>query len=120
MGRIGEMPAGDERFRVIVDSVKDYAILMLDPEGRIETWNAGAEIMKGYKAGEVIGKSIELFYTAEDRQLGKPAALLAEARASGRAESEGWRVRKDGSLFWADAVVTSIKNDAGDFVGFVK
>jgi len=85
----------DERFRALVSSVKDYAIFMLDPSGKIETWNAGAERTKGYLAEEIIGQHMSRFYTPEDLARGLPAKLLAQAIRDGRVESEGWRVRKD-------------------------
>jgi PAS domain S-box-containing protein len=111
---------GEERFRVLVESVKDYAIFMLDLEGRVQTWNAGAELIKGYTPDEIIGHSIELFYTPEDRERGHPAELLAVATADGRVEEEGWRVRKDGSRFWADVVITLLRNREGKPAGFAK
>ncbi|HUM11687.1 MAG TPA: PAS domain-containing sensor histidine kinase [Myxococcaceae bacterium] len=110
----------EERFRALVSSVKDYAIFMLDPSGRIETWNAGAERTKGYTAEEIIGQHISLFYTPEDLARGLPLALLAEARREGRVESEGWRVRKDGTRFWADVVITALVDDGGRLMGFAK
>ncbi|HZW89653.1 MAG TPA: PAS domain-containing sensor histidine kinase [Myxococcaceae bacterium] len=110
----------DERFRALVSSVKDYAIFMLDPSGRIETWNAGAERTKGYTADEIIGEHISRFYTPEDLARGLPAKLLAQARLDGRVESEGWRVRKDGTRFWADVVITALVNDRGELMGYAK
>jgi PAS domain S-box-containing protein len=104
----------------VVASVKDYAIFMLDASGHVATWNAGAEVMKGYRAEEVVGKPISIFYTPEDLALGKPQALLAAAVADGRVEDEGWRVRKDGSRFWADVVVTPVSDSGGQLQGFVK
>ncbi|HYX68795.1 MAG TPA: PAS domain S-box protein, partial [Terriglobales bacterium] len=91
---------GEERFRLLVHAVRDYAILMLDPEGRILSWNEGAQRMKGYRAEEIIGKSYSIFFTAEDRASGRPEARLQAARERGQTEEEGWRVRKDGSRFW--------------------
>ncbi|MGZ5958584.1 MAG: PAS domain-containing sensor histidine kinase [Myxococcaceae bacterium] len=110
----------EERFRALVASVKDYAIFMLDPTGRIETWNKGAEHTKGYSAEEIIGEHISRFYTPEDLARGLPAALLAKAVHDGRVENEGWRVRKDGSRFWADVVITALVDDSGRLVGFAK
>jgi PAS domain S-box-containing protein len=110
----------DERFRVIVDSVKDYAIFMLGPTGHIETWNRGAELIKGYQASEVIGKRIDIFYPAEDRERGKPDYLLGLAVRDGRVEDEGWRVRKDGTRFWADVVITALRSEDGSLLGFSK
>ena len=103
-------------FRLLVQSVQDYAIFRLSTEGIVETWNAGAQKLKGYTAAEIIGRSFENFYTPEDRAAGRPARLLAEARNNGRVEDEGWRVRKDGSRFWADVVITALF-DEGQFVG---
>jgi PAS domain S-box-containing protein len=110
----------DERYRVLVDSVKDYAIFMLDAAGRVETWNTGAELLKGYQAQEIIGRPIEMFYTAEDRQRHHARHLLSIAMADGRVEEEGWRVRKDGTRFWADVVITALRDDAGATIGFAK
>jgi len=110
----------DERFRALVSSVKDYAIFMLDPSGKIETWNAGAERTKGYLAEEIIGQHMSRFYTPEDLARGLPAKLLAQAIRDGRVESEGWRVRKDGTRFWADVVITALVDDAGRLIGFAK
>lgn len=91
----------EERFRLLVESVQDYALFMLYPAGRIASWNHGAERIKGYRAGEVVGRHFSLFYTRDDIDCGKPDAALEKAAASGRFEDEGWRVRKGGSLFWA-------------------
>ncbi|RYF17304.1 MAG: PAS domain S-box protein [Comamonadaceae bacterium] len=115
-----ELRASEERFRLLVGSVRDYAIYMLDPEGVVQSWNAGAQAIKGYAAGEIIGRHFSAFYTPEDVVAGKPEAELAAARASGRVEDEGWRVRKDGSLFWAHVVVTAIHGPQGDLRGFAK
>jgi PAS domain S-box-containing protein len=103
-----------------VESIRDYAVFMLDRDGRVQTWNAGAALIKGYQRDEIVGKSIELFYAREDRENGRPAMLLAEAAREGRVEDEGWRVRKDGSRFWADVVITALRNDAGDLIGYAK
>jgi PAS domain S-box-containing protein len=111
---------GDERFRILVESVRDYAIFMLDVQGRVQTWNAGAELVKGYKLEEILGRTNDVFYLPEDRKVGLPRALLAKAATDGRIEHEGWRVRKDGSRFWADVVITALRNDAGELVGFAK
>jgi PAS domain S-box-containing protein len=112
--------AAEERFQLVVGSIKDYAIFMLDGSGAIATWNEGANLIKGYSAEEVIGKSIHIFYTPEDLALNKPEALLRTAVANGRVEDEGWRVRKDGSRFWADVVITPIRGPQGGLSGFVK
>ncbi|HVV51033.1 MAG TPA: PAS domain-containing sensor histidine kinase, partial [Polyangia bacterium] len=100
--------------------MRDYAVFLLDREGRVQTWNAGAALIKGYQRDEIVGKSIEIFYTAEDREQGRPAKLLGQAVRDGRVEDEGWRVRKDGTRFWADVIITALKNDAGELIGFAK
>ena len=110
----------EARFRLLVDGVKDYAIFMLDREGRVLTWNAGAERTKGYRAEEIVGKPFSIFYPPEDCQRGKPAWELKEAEAKGRLEDEGWRVRKDGAQFWASVVLTALRDEAGNLRGFGK
>ncbi|WP_332827768.1 PAS domain-containing hybrid sensor histidine kinase/response regulator [Ramlibacter sp.] len=112
--------ASEERFRLLVDSVRDYAIFMLDPDGIVRSWNAGAKAIKGYEAGEIVGRHFSAFYTPEDIAARKPELELAAALELGRIEDEGWRVRKDGSLFWANVVVTAIKGPGGDLRGFAK
>jgi PAS domain S-box-containing protein len=108
----------DDRFRLLVESVKDYAIFMLDPEGRILTWNAGAELIKGYSASEIIGEHFSRFYPPEARDF--PAYELRVAAAEGRFEDEGWRVKKDGSRFWANVVITALFGPDKTLVGFAK
>ncbi|WP_437992557.1 hybrid sensor histidine kinase/response regulator [Sorangium sp. So ce145] len=110
----------EERFRTLVEGVKDYAIFMLDPEGRVTMWNAGAERIKGYSAQEVIGTHFSRFYPAEAIERGRPEAVLAAARREGSFEDEGWRVRKDGSSFWASVLVTAIYGPSGELRGFSK
>jgi PAS domain S-box-containing protein len=110
----------EQQLRMLIESVEDYAIFMLDPEGRILTWNTGAERLKGYAANEVIGKSIETFYPPDARAAGKPQRLLQLAREFGRVEDEGWRVRKTGEKFWADVVISRVTNEAGELIGFAK
>jgi PAS domain S-box-containing protein len=107
-------------FRLLVDRVLDYAIFLLTTDGYVASWNAGAERLKGYVAGEIIGQSFERFYTPEDRAAGRPMELLGRARVAGRVEEEGWRVRKDGSRFWASVVITALRDDSGQLVGFAK
>jgi len=107
-------------FRLLVESIKDYAILMLDPEGRVVTWNRGAEAIKGYRAGEIIGRHFSRFYPPEDVQAQKPERALKAATTGGRVEDEGWRVRKDGSRFWASVVITAVRDAHGKLRGFVK
>ena len=109
-----------ERFRLMVSCVKDYAILMLDPRGRIVSWNLGAEQIKGYGAEEIIGQHFSRFYTPEDVLSGKPDRELATAAVQGRNEDEGWRVRKDGSRFWANVVITAFRDEQGRLRGFSK
>ena len=110
----------EDTMRLLVDGVKDYAILMLDPAGHITTWNAGAERIKGYTAEEIIGKHFSLFYPPEDVVAGRPIRELEIATREGRFEEEGWRVRKDGTRFLANAVVTALLDDAGRLLGFGK
>jgi len=114
----GETPR-DAQFRLLVESVRDYAIFLLDPTGHVQSWNAGAERIKGYRADEIIGKHFSVFYRAEDRAAGKPEAELQTALAEGRVEDHGWRVRKDGTQFWANVVVTPLF-DGRRHVGFAK
>src|SRR5690348_288357 len=109
-----------ERFQLLVSAVRDYAIYMLDPAGHIVSWNAGAERFKGYKAEEVIGRHFSMFYTPEDRERGIPELALKTAQTSGKFETEGWRMRKDGGRFWAHVVVDPITDSAGNLVGFAK
>ncbi|HTN64942.1 MAG TPA: PAS domain S-box protein [Burkholderiaceae bacterium] len=108
-----------ESYRLLVDGVKDYAIYMLDPTGRVLTWNAGAQRIKGYTREEIIGQHFSRFYTAEDKAKGKPEHELAMAATEGQWEDEGWRVRQDGSLFWANVVITRLMKE-GRLVGFAK
>jgi PAS domain S-box-containing protein len=110
----------DERFRLLIESVRDYAIFMLDPDGRVLTWNAGAERFKGYRAEEIIGQHFSRFYPPEALARGLPRHELAVATEVGSFEDEGWRVRKDGSLFWANVVITAIRNAEGQLLGFAK
>ncbi len=112
--------SSEERFRLLVENVAEYAIYMLDPRGRITTWNFGAERMKGYAAHEILGHSFERFFPAEDVANAKPERELAAARELGRFEDEGWRVRKDGSRFWANAVLTALYAPNGALIGFAK
>ncbi|MYM33471.1 PAS domain S-box protein [Duganella sp. FT94W] len=109
-----------ERFRQFIMGVTDYAIYMLSPQGVVITWNAGAQRFKGYHPDEIIGQHFSIFYTDEDRADGRPAKALAVARASGKFEDEGWRVRKDGSRFWANVVIDPIVNPEGELLGFAK
>ncbi len=110
----------DEIFRLLVDSVKDYAIFLLDPEGKVATWNQGAERIKGYKADEIIGQHFSKFYPRDARESRWPDRELEIATKEGRFVDEGLRVRKDGSTFWANVVITALRNDAGVLRGFSK
>ncbi|MFP2930274.1 PAS domain S-box protein [Pyxidicoccus sp. 3LG] len=110
----------EERYKSFIHGVKDYAIFMLDAEGRVRTWNTGAEAIKGYTADEIVGRHISTFYTPEDQKAGRPQHLLAIAARESRVEDEGWRVRKDGTLFWADVVITALWDDDGKLYGFSK
>jgi PAS domain S-box-containing protein len=109
-----------EHFRLLVEAVKDYAIFMLDSEGRVVTWNPGAQAFNGYVAGEILGQSFSVFYSPEDRNRGKPAGDLQAASETGRLEDTGWRVRKDGTLFWANVIIAAIRDGSGKLVGFAK
>ena len=109
-----------ERFRQLVQEVKDYAIFMLDPTGNILSWNEGARKIKGYTADEIIGQHFSIFYTSEDIDRGKPGEELSSAAEEGRWEEEGWRLRKDGSRFWADVVITALHDQNGNVLGFTK
>jgi PAS domain S-box-containing protein len=110
----------EERFRLLLEGVEDYALMMLDPEGRVTSWNTGAERITGYRAEEIIGQSFERFYSADDVAEGKPADELRRALLHRRAEDRGWRVRKDGTRFWADVIVTSLHDAEGRLRGFAK
>ena len=110
----------DERLRRLIDGVRDFAIYLLDPEGRIASWNTGAQRLKGYRGEEVIGRSFAMFFTPQDVAAGRPEAELRVAATEGRYEEEGWRLRKDGSRFWADVVVTALRDAAGRLEGFAK
>jgi PAS domain S-box-containing protein len=111
---------GEQRFRALVEGVRDYAIFLLDPSGRVETWNAGAERIKGYRAAEIIGRHFSVFYPPEDVAAGKCDRELDAAVRDGRVEDEGWRVRKDGSRFWADVVITALRDLDGTLSGYAK
>ena len=110
----------ERRFRILVQGVTDYAIYMLDPEGRVTNWNVGAQRIKGYSPEEIVGEHFSRFYTPEDFEAGVPARALDTARKTGRYEAEGWRVRKDGTRFWASVVIDAVKDEDGELIGFAK
>ncbi len=110
----------DERYRLLIEAVTDYAIYMLDPSGIVVSWNPGAQRFKGYFAHEIIGQHFSRFYTEEDRATGLPKRALATAEREGKFESEGWRVRKDGSRFWAAVVIDPVRSPAGKLIGYAK
>jgi len=120
--RQGDRPvdAKEASFRLLVESVKDYAIFILDPGGFVSTWNPGAERIKGYQASEIIGKHFSTFYPPEENASGKCASELEIAATMGRFEEEGWRVRKDGSRFWASVTIAALRNPKAELVGFAK
>ncbi|MFL6696707.1 MAG: PAS domain S-box protein [Vitreoscilla sp.] len=115
-----DLRRSEERFRLLVDSVRDYAIFMLDPKGHVLTWNAGAERFKGYRADEIIGSHFSRFYPPEALARGLPEEELETAAKVGSFEDEGWRVRKDGSLFWANVVITAMRDETGTLIGYAK
>ncbi|NML42334.1 PAS domain S-box protein [Ramlibacter sp. G-1-2-2] len=115
-----ELRASEERFRLLVDSVRDYAIFMLDPDGIVQSWNSGAEAIHGYVASEIVGRHFRTFYAPQDAAARMPEIELKDARANGRVENEGWRVRKDGGLFWANVVVTAVYGASGSLLGYAK
>src|SRR5688500_15296546 len=110
----------DVAFRLFVESVEDYAIFMLDPEGYIVSWNRGAQRAKGYTDEEIIGRHFSTFYTPEDLERDHPTFELRHARKHGRYEEEGWRLRKDGTRFWANVVITAVRDETGELIGFGK
>ncbi len=108
------------RFRLLIDAVVDYAIFMLDSDGKVVTWSAGAERINGYSSDEMVGQSLDRLFTKEDQQRGTARRALEIARREGRCESEGWRVRKDGTHYWALAVIEAIRDETGRVAGFAK
>jgi PAS domain S-box-containing protein len=118
--RTAELRRSEERYHKMIDEVEDYAIFLLDANGIIQNWNKGAEKIKGYKEDEIVGKSFELFYRPEDREAGLPYKLLGIAREQGKAVHEGWRVRKDGSMFWGSVVLTAVHDAQNNLIGFSK
>jgi PAS domain S-box-containing protein len=121
-GAFADVPGlrGEVAFRLLIEAVEDYAIFLLGPDGRVLTWNLGAQRIKGYTADEIIGHHFSRFYTPEDLEAGRPATLLGWAAEYGRYEDEGWRVRKDGTRFWADVILTALRDDDGKPYAFAK
>ncbi|HEU4582299.1 MAG TPA: PAS domain S-box protein [Polyangiaceae bacterium] len=115
-----QLRRAEERWHLLVDAVVDYAIFMLDPAGRVATWNVGASKVKGYDAEEIIGRHFSAFYTPEDREAGRPEQILSTVRREGRYEDESWRVRKDGTRFWANVIITALRDQDGQLLGFAK
>jgi len=115
-----QLQRSEEHLRLMIESIVDYAIFMLDPQGKVVSWNAGAQRLKGYTEQEVLGQYFSLFYTQEDMQNGKPQTVLEIVAAQGRVEDEGWRVRKDGSRFWANVIITALHDKQGKIFGFSK
>lgn len=120
VGDANELQRSEERFRLLVETVVDYAIYILGPTGMVESWNAGAQRLKGYLADEIVGRHYSVFYPEEYRDQGLPEQLLRTALTHGRAEHSGWRVRKDGTRFWADVVITALYDEEGMHTGFAK
>ncbi|WP_066629207.1 hybrid sensor histidine kinase/response regulator [Brevundimonas vesicularis] len=115
-----QLRLSQEQFQLLVNGVTDYAIYMLDPSGLVSSWNSGAERIKGFRRDEIVGEHFSRFYTAEDREAGLPERALETATADGRFEKEGWRLRKDGSRFWAHVIIDAVRNDDGAIIGFAK
>lgn len=110
----------EDSYQLLIDAVQDYAIFMLDPTGCVASWNSGARKIKGYAPDEIIGRHFSIFYTPEDVAADKPSRELALATAQGRAEDQSWRVRRDGSRFWADVTITAVRDSSGTLLGFAK
>src|ERR1700674_630821 len=110
----------DERFIRIIEEIQDYSILLLEPDGRINNWNRGAQKITGYQAEEVIGKNFKIFYNEEDKLAGIPDKLLKETIRNGKAVYEGWRIRKDGSRFWGNTIINALHDIKGNLIGFSK
>src|SRR5215510_10252104 len=118
--RTSSYPQGSELYRLLVESVKDYAIFVLSPEGNVLTWNQGAQMLKGYTREEIVGQHFSKFYLPEAVENGWPMRELAMAEREGRVADEGWRVRKDGSMFWASVIITALRDSTGQLSGFAK
>src|SRR5829696_5187990 len=119
-GRASTVVEGGGLHRLLVDSVRDYAIFALDPGGNVLSWNAGAQRLKGYAPAEIIGRHFSIFYPPGDIVADKPGRELVDAIRDGRVEDEGWRIRKDGTRFWANVVITALRDEAGILVGLAK
>ena len=115
-----QLRESERQFRLLVNGVTDYALCMLDPNGIVTNWNAGAQRIKGYTAEEIVGQHFSKFYTESDRKAGLPSRALLTATTHGRFEAHGWRVRKDGSMFWANVIIDPIKDEHGTLLGFSK
>src|SRR5690606_14971344 len=116
-----KLPQEDEMYyNFLLESVKDYAIFMLDPEGHVATWNPGAEKIKGYSRDEILKKYFAIFYTQEDQERGYPGYLLETVKREGKHEEQGWRVRKNGERFWANVSISAMYNHEGELIGFSK
>src|SRR6185312_13753093 len=116
----GDLASRERRYELLVNAITEYAIYMLDPDGIVTSWNAGAQAIEGYTADEIIGEHFTQFYTEEERAAGTPERALAVAAEAGRFEAEGWRVRKDGSRFWAHVIIDPIRGPDGELIGFAK
>ena len=112
--------ASEQRFRLLVENVQDYSIVMLDPDGRVSNWNTGTERLTGYREEEIVGHHFSQFFLPEDLASGLPARLLEVASTEGHSEDEGWRVRRDGAAFWADVMITALRDPHGHLLGFSK
>jgi PAS domain S-box-containing protein len=119
--RVSDLQDTAHLFQLLVEQIKDYAIFVLSPSGTVASWNDGAELLKGYSHQEIIGQHIARFYADDDRKAGKPQLLLEKAKKDGRVEDEGWRVRKDGSRFWANVIITALYEPSTGYLrGFAK
>jgi len=118
--RLEASASDDGRYRMLVDAITDYAIYMLDPNGVVSSWNPGAARFKGYEADEIVGHHFSEFYTEEERNAGLPELALKTAATEGRFEREGWRVRKDGTRFWAHVIIDPIRSPDGGTIGYAK
>ena len=117
---VEKLMQSEQQFRLLIEGVQDYAIYLLDPDGLVATWNTGAQRIKRYRAEEIIGQHFSRFYTPDDIQAGRPNRALEIASTQGRYEEENWRVRKDGSVFWASVLITALRDRAGKLYGFAK